>query len=118
MLSQIPELPAGSAGQIVTVDLALNGSDYTGTKVSFEFYERVVLKSVHPPLTPWTVAVPITVRLSGLVASKHVLALIWYGSSIENTYTLSAPYSTESFGSPSHDRHAGCVLRPRFQPFI
>ena len=69
-----PRLPAGSAGQIVTVDLALNGSDYTGTKVSFEFYERVVLKSVHPPLTPWTVAVPITVRLSGLVASKHVLA--------------------------------------------
>ena len=43
-------------------------------KVSFEYYEHVVLKSVYPPLTPWTVAVPITVVSLGLVASEHVLA--------------------------------------------
>ena len=50
----------------VSVDLALNGTDFTGSKVVFCYYAEPTLKSVHPPLTPWTVSVPITVSLNTL----------------------------------------------------
>ncbi|KAH7484265.1 uncharacterized protein KRP23_3333 [Phytophthora ramorum] len=64
------------ANQNAQVDVALNGADFSGTSVPLRYFSRYSISRVDPPLGAFEVPVTLTVYVTPVVVTDHVLVRI------------------------------------------
>ncbi|POM73272.1 LOW QUALITY PROTEIN: Hypothetical protein PHPALM_9895, partial [Phytophthora palmivora] len=74
-----PTFPDEYANQIAHVDVALNGSDFSGASVPLHYFSKYKISRIEPPLGAFEVAVNLKVFLSPVIVTDKMLVRIHLG---------------------------------------